>query len=368
VLTGYAKLNLDGQVGGKNVAGSIGVQVVHTKQSSTGTLASFTVTKVNGVDVPVVSIAPASGGASYTNFNPSAALSVELLDNAFVKFSASHTMVRARLDQERVNQEVNVDFTRLGNTDPGNSGFSSNGGNPALRPYQSTNVDLSLEKYFPKGGYVAVAGYFKNLTDFVDVGNAVQYDFTPLALALKAAYPTIVIGTNQGRLQQPGNTGKGYILGAEATLQLPFSNLSEALDGFGFFGSASYTDSRVKLGQTNNVITVPGLSDWVANASLYYEKHGFQIRGSYRYRSAFLGEVAGLSANPTFRQARAETIVDAQIGYEFQSGPLKGLAILLEGKNLTDRPFITYENNDPRRVIDYQRYGRDYYLGVSYKF
>ena len=364
VITGYAMLKLDGDVGGKAVAGSIGVQVVHTKQKSTGTLASFTV--VGGV--PTVSIAPANGGASYTNVNPSASLSVELLDNTFVKMSASHTMVRARLDQERVNQNVSVDFSRIGNADPGNSGFSSNGGNPALRPYQSTNVDLSVEKYFPKGGYVAVAGYFKDLTDFVDAGNAVQYDFTALALALKAAYPTLVIGTNLGRLQQPANTGKGYILGAEATLQLPFSNLSESLDGFGFFGSASYTDSRVKLGRSNNVITVPGLSDWVANASLYYEKHGFQIRGSYRYRGSFLGEVAGLSANPTYQQARSETIVDAQIGYEFQDGPLKGLAIMLEGKNLTDRPFVTFENNDSRQVIDYQRYGRDYYLGVSYKF
>lgn len=364
VITGYAKLNLDGQVGDKHLAGSIGVQIVHTKQDSVGTLAAFNVV----AGIPQVTIAPARGGATYTNVNPSAALSLELMNNFFVKMSASHTMVRARLDQERVNQEVSINFTKLGNTDPGDSGFSSNGGNPSLRPYQSTNLDLSLEKYFAKGGYFALAGYFKDLTDFVDVGNATVFDFTALATALKTAIPSVVIGTNLGRLQQPGNTGKGYIIGTEATLSLPFSNLSESLDGFGFFGSASYTDSRVKLGQTSNVITVPGLSDWVANASLYYEKHGFQVRGSYRYRSGFLGEVAGLSANPTFRQANAEVVVDAQIGYEFQNGPLKGLAILLEGKNLTDRPFVTYQNNDPRQVIDYQRYGRDYYLGVSYKF
>jgi iron complex outermembrane recepter protein len=364
VLTGYAKLSIDGDVGGKAVAGSIGVQVIHTKQSSTGTLASFNVI----AGLPVVSIAPATGGATYTNVNPSAALSIEMFDNGFIKMSASHSMVRARLDQERINQEVNIDFTKLANTDPGNSGFSSNGGNPALRPFQSTNIDLSVEKYFRKGGYVAVAGFFKDLGDFVDIGNATAFDFTALATALRAAVPGVVIGTNLGRLNQPANTGKGTILGVEATLQLPFSNLSESLDGFGFFGSASYTDSTVKLGNNPVPITVPGLSDVVANASLYYEKHGFQIRGSYRYRSAFLGEVAGLSANPTFRTARSETIVDAQIGYEFQNGPLKGLAIMLEGKNLTDRPFVTYENNDPRRVIDYQRYGRDYYLGVSYKF
>jgi len=42
--------------------------------------------------------------------------------------------------------------------------------------------------------------------------------------------------------------------------------------------------------------------------------------------------------------------------------------ILAQAKNLTDRPFITYQNNDPRQVIDYQRYGRDYYIGLSYKF
>ena len=89
---------------------------------------------------------------------------------------------------------------------------------------------------------------------------------------------------------------------------------------------------------------------------------------NYRYRSSFLGEVAGLSAAPTFRQVKAEAILDAQIGYEFQEGPMKGLAVLVQAKNLTDRPFITYQNNDVRQVIDYQRYGRDYYLGLTYKF
>ncbi len=364
VLTGYAQLKLDGDLGGKHVAGSIGLQVVHTKQKSTGTLSAFNVV----AGVPQVTIAPASGEASYTNFNPSAVISVELVPNTFVKLAATHTMVRARLDKERVNQEVNIDFTRLGSTNPGNSGFSSNGGNPALRPYQSTNFDISAEHYFPKGGYISVAGYYKHLTDYVDNNNATVGDFSALAAALKAAIPSVVIGTTQGAVSQPGNTGKGYLVGAEATLSLPFAVLSESLDGFGFFGSASYTDSSIKLGANPSPITLPGLSDWVANAELYYEKHGFQVRGSYRYRSQFLGEVAGLSANPDFRTAKAEVIVDAQVGYEFQNGPLKGLSILAQGKNLTDRPFVTFQNGDPRQVIDYQRYGREYYLGVSYKF
>ncbi|MFX4658510.1 hypothetical protein ABTA71_19755, partial [Acinetobacter baumannii] len=79
--------------------------------------------------------------------------------------------------------------------------------------------------------------------------------------------------------------------------------------------------SSIKLGSNpNNPITLPGVSDWVGNASLYYEKAGFQVRATYRYRSQFLAEVAGLSANPTYRTAKAEGILDAQIGYEFQPG------------------------------------------------
>ncbi|MFX5268136.1 hypothetical protein ABTD02_18810, partial [Acinetobacter baumannii] len=82
--------------------------------------------------------------------------------------------------------------------------------------------------------------------------------------------------------------------------------------------------------------------------TVYYEKNGFQARVNYRYRSSFLAEVAGLSANPTYRTARSEGILDAQIGYEFQEGFLKGFAILAQAKNLTDRPFVTYQNDDPR--------------------
>jgi iron complex outermembrane receptor protein len=66
--------------------------------------------------------------------------------------------------------------------------------------------------------------------------------------------------------------------------------------------------------------------------------------------------------------AKAEMIVDAQIGYTFQGGPLEGVSVLATASNLTNEPFITYQNGDPRQVRDYQNYGRNYMLGVSYKF
>ena len=360
VFTGYGMLKIDGTLGGRPLAGSIGTQVVHTKQSSDGSISNFS----NGT----VSVFPATGKDSYTYVLPSAALSLELVDDLFVKFGASQSMVRARLDQLRINQEFNIDPSRLGEQTPGQGVFSSKGGNIKLRPYLSTNVDLSIEKYFANSGYVSVAGYFKKLSNFVDASDNFLFDFSSALTSLPPA-DRDKVGTLIGTVSAPSNRGNGDLLGVEATLSLPFSNFSEALDGFGFFGSGSYTDSTIKLGSNpGQPITIPGLSDWVANASLYFEKSGFQIRGSYRYRSAFLAEIAGLSANPEFRTARSEAIVDAQIGYEFQGGPMKGLSVMLQGKNLTDRPFITYQNDDPRQVREYQRYGRDYYLAVSYKF
>jgi iron complex outermembrane receptor protein len=231
----------------------------------------------------------------------------------------------------------------------------------------SDNADISVERYFRHGGYMSVAGYYKHLTNYVDANSSFLYDFSG-GLSALSAEQRAQVGTSLGLVSAPNNDGKGNLYGVEGTISLPFSNFGHALDGFGVFGSASYTYSNIKLGSNTTPITLPGLSDLVVNGEVYYEKHGFQARVSYRYRSAFLGEVAGLSANPTFRNVQAEEIVDAQIGYEFQSGFAKGLSILAQAKNLTDRPFITYQNNDLRQVIDYQRYGRDYYVGFAYKF
>jgi iron complex outermembrane receptor protein len=366
VLTGYAMLNIDAKLGSVPVAGAIGAQIVHTKQDSSGLAANYSTPPIPG-GVPTVTIDPVEGGSSYTDFLPSLALSFELGDGLYLKTGASKTMVRPRMDQMRVSQNVSVDFTKLPSTDPANSAFSSRGGNPELEPYRSRNLDLSLEKYFRKGGYIAFTVYHKKLMDFVDPNNSVVADFSELAALLP---PEIQddIGTTQGVLVLPANTGDGKIFGQELSLDLPFKNLTDALDGFGFFGSVSHVKSDVQFANSPDSITVPGLSKWVGTASAYYEKDGFQARLSYRYRSKFLAEIAGLSANPEFRTAKAEGILDAQIGYEFQEGTFKGLSIMAQAKNLTDEPFTTYELGDSRLVRDFQHYGRDFYLSVAYKF
>ncbi len=368
ILTGYAMLTMAGEISGAPFTSAIGLQLVHSRQASAGTLSSFAAND----GAPELTVIPVTGSARYTDILPSWRMTMEVAPDMFVKLSASATMSRPRLDQERVNQEFSVDLSKVGSgSDPQFSPFSSKGGNAALRPYRSKNIDLSVERYFSGGGYFSVAPYFKKLTDFVDPNNNIAFDFMAAVSALPTAAQAIVRqqGSSLGLLTAPANSGKGRIIGVEATASLPLKFFTPALEGFGVIFSSTYADSKIGYRSNPGVnISLPGLSKLVMSGTAYFEKNGFQARASYRYRSPFLGEMAGLSAAPTFRTIRQESILDAQLGYEFCSGPLMGLSILLQGKNLTNRPFVTYQNDDERQVTDYQSYGPDFYFGLAYKF
>jgi iron complex outermembrane receptor protein len=271
---------------------------------------------------------------------------------------------------------TNVADGRLTSTDPFHSVFSASGGNARLKPYISNQVDLSLEHYFGGAGYISIAGFYKDLDDFVNPNDGFIFDFVDFVGELSAS-DQAQLGTTLGFINGPSNNGFGKIKGVEAALSVPLEILSESLSPFGFLTSASYTDSEVtwffETDPTANItVTVPGLSKWVVNSTAYFEMGGFEARVSHRYRSSFLAEVAAISATRSFRSAQGESIIDAQIGYQFKSGALEGLRITAQGLNLTDEPFVTNGftgiQSDPRQVIDHQRFGRTYLIGASYAF
>ena len=64
-----------------------------------------------------------------------------------------------------------------------------------------------------------------------------------------------------------------------------------------------------------------------------------------------------------------ETIVDAQVGYDFKdTSPLHGLSLFVQGQNLTDEPFVSVDNGAPLQIRNYQTYGRRFMAGFNYKF
>lgn len=334
----YLQANIDGDLGSVPVRGNIGLRYADTSQSSTGTIAGG----VNTVDF------------SYGNWLPSANFSFEVAPDTFIRIAAAQTVTRARLDQMAANQNIGfnpqscVDTngdqrpdTVFGFNPPQLVCFTLNGGNPFLQPYRSTSFDISFEKYFSAASAIIIAGFHKDLKDWIIDFTEVRDLAQPINNAnfggLLASNPQLSTGTFTG----PVNFADGRITGIEGTVRANFGDFARALDGFGGFFSVTYSDAKVT--QPGGTINIPGYSDVTWSGDVYYEKNGWRARVNARYRSGFLSEVQNFDGSLFGQNARPETVIDAQIGYTFQneSGPLKGLTLLVEGANLTNAPFVT---------------------------
>ena len=59
-------------------------------------------------------------------------------------------------------------------------------------------------------------------------------------------------------------------------------------------------------------------------------------------------------------------MVDLQLGYEFQTGSMKGLSLLVQMTNVNDAPYMRYRKTKDN-VIEDKRFGRNVMIGLNYK-
>ncbi len=347
IATAYVKFNLDTDLGGTSLRGNIGIQFQNTDQSSNSNI--FDNSRPSGQQ-----IRPFEDGKKYTDSLPSLNLAFGFPNEQTLRLAAAKQIARPRLDQLKSSLEAGFDTaTRI----PGGSG-----GNPRLDPWRATAFDVSYEKYFGNKGYISVAAFYKNLKTYIFDQTTPNYDFSRII-------PVSLLSTPFGKLSQPLNGKGGILKGYEATLSVPFSLVMPELDGFGIIASTTQTDSSIAVDNTNlgSKINLPGLSKYVTNVTAYYEKFGFSTRISQRDRSDFIGEITGFGNDRELRFVKGEKIIDFQIGYDFKSGDLKGLGILLQINNLQNTPYQTYQTNT-NQVVEYQKYGRTTLFGLNYKF
>lgn len=378
IYTLRAKLTIDSG----NLHGNVGVQMVRQEQVSDGYSINFLVSP-RQVD-------PIRDGTRYTDWLPSLNLTYELGGGHRLRLGLSKQMARPRMD------EMRADFIPGASNPCGGAGgasaqcqpggtinpWNANGGNAKLKPWRAKSADVAYEWYIDRSSYIAVSGFYKDLENYIYLQQQ-TFDFSGLTLPPTVVVPAGVTVSPVGVIRQPANGQGGSIYGVEVSGALNFGKLVPMLDGFGVIASYSYVKSNLRPTDSANPTTVqatriPGLSNHVYNVTGYYEKGGFQLRASYRYRSGFKGEVVQLFANRGLTEILADRQLDAQIGYTFPEGSaLGGLSLLLQANNLTDSPYRTrlgVDGGGPRTSggdflpETYEKYGRQFLLGLSYKF
>ena len=308
----------------------------------------------NGLESNVV---PTTTKRNYTDVLPSFNFVLDVTDNQKVRFGAARVVAPQDLYSLGLGQNYN--FTR-GANDPvtGNARFKFNGGstgNPNLDPYRASQFVVSYENYFARGAVASIGTFYKQVDNFVETVNTlttIKDDF----------------GGTAGNISQPINAGNGRIYGIEVGGVFNFGDVVSWLQGVGV--AANYTYSQSSSQQPTSYSTtgpIPGVSKNAMTGTLYYENHGFSVRGSYSYRDKALNDsqvgstfAFGTKVYEVFSAPYGQ--LDAQASYDFNSH----VGVIVSVQNLTDEAQHTYLQW-PNQPFTYDNWGRRFFLGVKGK-
>ncbi len=355
VTTGYAKIDIDTEVASMPLRGNIGAQYIHTDQSSDA--------------FATLGQATTHGSTTYNNFLPSMNLVLTLPADEALRFGAGREMARPRLDEEKASVEPSISVPPpSGSTGTTcaptgvNCLWTATGGNPELKPFIANAYDLSWEKYWDTRAYIQATFWYKQLKTYI-YNQVTPYDFSAIPNP-----SNLTPASSIGLLTRPANGTGGFMRGYEFVASMPLDLFWSALDGFGVQASYASSDSSINPnGPGTPAGPFPGLSKYVSQATVYYEKYGFSARVAATHRSDFLGEIQAFGADQQLVDIRGETVADLQLEYKMPTGRFEGVTFLFQVNNLFNEPYRQYlgVHNQPEQ---YTTYGRQILFGVNYKF
>ena len=262
------------------------------------------------IDAASIAAAVASGvypkttiSHDYTNLLPSVNATMELDEDTLLRFGVAETLARPYMKDLRANQSVssnsqicsideNGNFVYNANAvnlATGQTCLTSNGGNTTLEPIEAMSYDISYEKYFADGEGSLVAAYFYKDIDrwvfgsaqrILDLPKPRQQYSVPILSRQSNHHPSCLIAT--------ANSDGGSMSGIELAANMPLSMVSDQLDGFGLYFSYAKLDSSIAPAGTD--IEIPGLSDNIVNASVWYEKTGSAHASAIAAARSFSGK------------------------------------------------------------------------------
>jgi iron complex outermembrane receptor protein len=259
---------------------------------------------------------------------PSANLKFHMADDVVFRFAASQTMTLP-------------DYSALGASSWGSDlNKTGGGGNPNLKPVQSTNFDGNLEWYFMPRGLLSVGAFSMDLKDYVAFGTENRQLFSELTNQLETYLVSVPVNAN------------GSVTGLELVYEQPIG------DSFGFSANYTYSDGKTDHTWADGSHNLVGTSKDTYNAGFYFENRLFSARATYSYRTSFLIGLSG--ANPYYQDDFGT--VSLALNYK----PTEWLNVSLDALNLND-PDLTYYQS-PTAPTAFYNNGRQFYLNLRFKF
>jgi TonB-dependent receptor len=284
------------------------------------------------------------------------------------KLRLGFTTGAARADYDQLRPNVVVNDTNL----------TISGGNPAVQPERAWGLDGYLEWYIKPQGYLMIGAFYKDVNDVLYTQ---RRTFGSDAL-------------NSGGIDRSGyaysgitNGGSGRVYGFEAAAQLQLEPWTESLGlpdwmgGFGISANITLNNSEVTKPAVGAVparkVRLPGTSDTVYNAGIYYEKYGVSLRLNYQRRSTWLDGIADdlADAGDTYWAA------DDEMDFSARYAVTKNFEVYFDATNLLNKPGRRY--SEPGNLltalgtptpetqiytIEYERFGRRFTGGVRFNF
>lgn len=284
---------------------------------------------------------------SYTNWLPSVLLKYDVNDDLKLRASFTETLSRPKysalipsVNYNRADEEATI-------------------GNPNLKPTTSYNFDLSAEYYFKSVGLVSVGLFYKSINNVI---------VDEVWKGMDSQLP--ITGTYDYEISKPINAYDADLFGVEVACQRDFGFITPALKCLGFYGNYTYTANKTKnhhfehrVLEDGEDVDMIGSPEHTANASLFFEKWGFNLRLSYNFASAFvdeMGEVAQLD-----RYYDKVNYLDLNASYTF--GKRFKTTIYADVTNLLNQPLRYYQGTKDRTAqVEY--YGARFNAGIKVSF
>ena len=315
----YAQVNYEFMAGDTTFDGTIGVRVVKTEEDIQGTAPS-----------PAGPVA-IDYQPSYTDWLPNASMRIRFEPDWQLRLAVTETRTRPTFEQLNPGLRLNplpgcvpggpVDCVRTGS-----------GGNPFLRPLESTNYDASIEWYFSRTGFAALAVFRRDMEGLIATQAFEFPDPDP-----ESGLPLLITG--------PINISSATLKGVEAQFSSFFDFLPGPLRGFGVQANVTFMDTgadflifpsthpnhaRIRAG-------IPDVSKWTYNLVGMYERGGLTARLAYNRRTGFPeGDRAARDNFFTLQgQAHAVSRLDWSSSYTVNGN----LTVFFDWTNILGSPF-----------------------------